>query len=204
DLDLGGAHANLTAMGPNHTAGDTVIWVDADRVLFSGDLAMRAQPAFASPHSSLKRWMASLDQLEALKPAIIVPSHGPTGDGIGFIAGYRTYLTEVRERTTAEKRAGHSVDEAVTTVTAAFGDRAPDKARLAGASRTVSGGATWGGRPAYHVSWTFVSPAFARPGMELPCARRVALHVGKRHADPAVSARPGVRSGFDPDHGRCV
>jgi len=137
DLDLGGVHARLTAMGPNHTSGDTIIWVDSDKVLFSGDLAMRAQPAFASPHSSLRQWMSSLDQLEALKPAIIVPSHGPTGDGIGFITGYRTYLTEVRERTTAEKHAGHSVDEAVATVTAAFGDRAPDKARLAGAIRAA-------------------------------------------------------------------
>lgn len=137
DLDLGGVHAKLTAMGANHTGGDTIIWVDTDRVLFSGDLAMRAQPAFASPHSSLKHWMGSLDQLEALKPAIIVPSHGPTGEGVGFITGYRTYLTEVRDRTAAEKKAGHSVDETVTAVTAAFGDRAPDKARLAGAIRAA-------------------------------------------------------------------
>jgi glyoxylase-like metal-dependent hydrolase (beta-lactamase superfamily II) len=139
DLDLGGVHAKLTAMGANHTTGDTIIWIDSDRVLFSGDIAMRAQPAFASPHSSLKRWMASLDQLEALKPAVIVPSHGPTGDGIGFVTGYRTYLNEVRERTAAEKHAGHSADEAVATVTTAFGDRAPDKARLAGAIRTAYG-----------------------------------------------------------------
>src|SRR5262249_15511438 len=130
DLDLGGVHARLTAMGPNHTAGDTIIWVDGDRVVSSGDLAMRAQPPCASPHSSLRQWMSSLDQLEALKPAIIVPSHGPTGDGIGFIAGYRTYLTEVRERAAAEKHAGHSADEAVTAVTAAFADRASHKARL--------------------------------------------------------------------------
>jgi glyoxylase-like metal-dependent hydrolase (beta-lactamase superfamily II) len=137
DLDLGGVHAKLTAMGANHTAGDSIIWIESDRVLFSGDIAMRAQPAFASPHSSLKHWMASLDRLEALKPAVIVPSHGPTGDGVGFITGYRSYLTEVRERTAAEKHAGHSADAAVTSVTAAFGDRAPDKARLAGAIRAA-------------------------------------------------------------------
>jgi glyoxylase-like metal-dependent hydrolase (beta-lactamase superfamily II) len=116
DLDLGGVHAKLTAMGPNYTVGDTIVWVESDRVLFAGDLAMRAQPAFASPRSSLRQWLASLDRLEALKPAIIVPSHGPTGDGIGFITGYRTYLTEVRDRAAAEKRAGRSVEQAVETV----------------------------------------------------------------------------------------
>ena len=137
DLDLGGVQVKLAAMGPNHTAGDTIIWVGSDRVLFSGDLAMRAQPAFASPHSSLRQWLESLDRLEALKPAIIVPSHGPIGDGNGFVTGYRTYLTEVRDRTVTEKRAGRSLDETVQTVTAAFGDRAPDKTRLAGAVRAA-------------------------------------------------------------------
>ena len=137
DLDLGGVHAKLMAMGPNHTVGDTAIWIESERVLFSGDIAMRAQPAFASPHSSRRQWLASLDRLELLKPAIVVPSHGPTGDGNVFISGYRTYLTEVRDRTAVEKRAGRSVEQAVEAVTAAFGDRAPDKARLAGAIRVA-------------------------------------------------------------------
>ena len=137
DLDLGGVRAQIIAMGPNHTAGDTIIWIESEHILFAGDLAMRAQPAFASPHSSLRQWLASLDRLEALKPAIIVPSHGPSGDGSGFISGYRAYLTEVRDRTAAEKRAGRSVEQAVEAVTAAFGDRAPDKARLAGAIKVA-------------------------------------------------------------------
>ena len=51
DLDLGGVHAQLTAMGANrHTkAGDTIIWIDADRVLFAGDLAIsgRSRPSRA-------------------------------------------------------------------------------------------------------------------------------------------------------------
>ena len=72
-----------------------------------------------------------------LNPAIVVPSHGPTDDGTGFITGYRAYLTEVRDRTAAEKRAGRSVEQAVETVTAALADRAPDKARLAGAIKAA-------------------------------------------------------------------
>jgi glyoxylase-like metal-dependent hydrolase (beta-lactamase superfamily II) len=139
DLDLGGVQVKLIAMGPNHTVGDTIIWLESERVLFVGDIAMRNQPAFASPRSSLQHWLASLDRLEALNPAIIVPSHGPTGDGTGFITRYRAYLTEVRDRTTAAKRAGRSIDEAVETVTGAFDDRAPDKARLGGAIKGAYG-----------------------------------------------------------------
>jgi glyoxylase-like metal-dependent hydrolase (beta-lactamase superfamily II) len=139
DLDLGGVRARLAAMGPNHTLGDTIIWIESDRVLFSGDIAMRPQPAFASPHSSLRQWLASLDRLEQLNPAIIVPSHGPTGDGTAFITRYRDYLTEVRDRTAAEKRAGRSADQAVEAVASAFGERAPDKGRLGGAIKGAYG-----------------------------------------------------------------
>jgi glyoxylase-like metal-dependent hydrolase (beta-lactamase superfamily II) len=136
DLDLGGIHARLIAMGANHTRGDIAIWVEADKVLFSGDIAMRPQPAFASPYSTIKQWLSSLDRLDALKPAIIVPSHGPTGDA-GLIAGYRAYLTEVRDRTAAEKKAGHTAEQAVETVSVAMTARFADKARLAGAVRAA-------------------------------------------------------------------
>ena len=137
DLDLGGVHAKLIAMGPNHTRGDLVISVEPDRVLFAGDLAMKAQPAFASPYSSVHQWLGSLDKLEALKPVLIVPSHGPTGEA-SFITGYRAYLTDIRDRTAAEKRAGKTEDQAVAAVSAALPNY-PDRARLTGAIKAAYG-----------------------------------------------------------------
>ena len=137
DLDLGGVKVRLSAMGANHTRGDIATWIEPDRILFSGDIAMGAQPAFGSPYSTVRQWLASLDKLEALKPVLIVPSHGPTGDETAFIAGYRAYLTEVRDRTAAEKRAGRNVDQAVETVTAAVVGRYPDRARVAGAIKAA-------------------------------------------------------------------
>jgi glyoxylase-like metal-dependent hydrolase (beta-lactamase superfamily II) len=137
EIDLGGVKAHLSAMGPNHTRGDIAIWVEPDSILFAGDIAMRAQPAFATPNSSLRQWLASLDRLEALKPVLIVPSHGPTAEETAFITGYRAYLTEVRDRTAAEKRAGRNVDQAVEAVSVALVGRFPDRARLAGAVRAA-------------------------------------------------------------------
>lgn len=137
ELDLGGVRVQLMAMGANHTRGDTAMWVESDRVLFSGDVAMRPQPVFASPYSNVRHWLSSLDRLEALKPAIIVPSHGPVGDGSMFASGYRTYLIEVRDRTATEKKAGRSADQAVEAVTAAMAERFSDKGRLAGAIKAA-------------------------------------------------------------------
>ena len=136
-IDLGGVKARLIAMGPNHTRGDTAIVVEGEGVLFSGDIAMKALPAFASPASSVKTWLASLDAFDALHPRIIVPSHGPMGDA-GFIKGYREYLTFVRTRTAALKREGKTVEQAVEAIAAEAKDRYPDPGgRLAGAVRAA-------------------------------------------------------------------
>lgn len=132
DLDLGGVTVRLTAMGGNHTRGDTIVWVEPDGVLFAGDLAMTIQPALISPESSLARWLVSLDRLDDLKPKLIVPSHGPTG-GVEMIAGYRSYLTTIRDRAGALKREGRTQAETVAAVTAEMKGRFPDERRLAGA-----------------------------------------------------------------------
>ncbi len=130
-LDLGGTSVRLMAVGPTHTPGDTVIWVPGDRVLFSGDVAMQGMPAFISPLSSVRQWLAALDQIDGLKPAIIVPSHGPVGDA-KFIATYRAYLTEIRDRTAAEKKLGWRLEQVIERVSGAIGTRYPGN-RLAGA-----------------------------------------------------------------------
>jgi glyoxylase-like metal-dependent hydrolase (beta-lactamase superfamily II) len=136
DFDLGGVRVRLMAMGPNHTRGDTAVLVEGDQVLFAGDVVMQGQPAFASPYSSLAHWLESLDRLEALKPRVIVPSHGPTGDA-AMIGAYRTYLTTIRDRTAALKRQGRSADEAVQAVTAELQPRYRDAGRLGGAIRAA-------------------------------------------------------------------
>lgn len=135
-MDLGGVTVRMIAMGPNHTRGDTAIFVEGENVLFSGDVAMRPQPAFASPYSNLAHWLASLEALRALGPRLIVPSHGPTG-GVELIEGYSAYLREVRERTVAAKAAGQNADAAIETVSTAMAARYPDRGRLAGAVRAA-------------------------------------------------------------------
>jgi glyoxylase-like metal-dependent hydrolase (beta-lactamase superfamily II) len=133
-LDLGGVKAKIYAMGTNHTHGDTVVLVDG--VLFSGDVAMKPQPSFANPSAKISHWLESFDRLDALKPARVVPSHGPFGD-VSIIAGYRTYLTRIRDRSAELKKAGKTQDEAIQTITEEMGAQYPDKNRLAGAVRVA-------------------------------------------------------------------
>ena len=136
DIDLGGVKVKLLAVGPSHTAGDTAVFIEGDKVLFAGDLAMKALPAFASSKSSAKQWLASLDQFDALKPAIVVPSHGPIGDS-KYIADYRTYITRIRDRAAALKHDGKTVEQATETITAELKADYPDTGRAAGAIRAA-------------------------------------------------------------------
>jgi glyoxylase-like metal-dependent hydrolase (beta-lactamase superfamily II) len=131
-LDLGGIEAKIHAMGTNHTAGDTVVLVDG--VLFSGDVAMKPQPSFANPTAKISHWLSSLDRLERFKAKRIVPSHGGFG-GNEIIDGYRAYLTRIRDRSAALKKAGKSQEDALKTVTDEMVAEFPDQNRLAGAIR---------------------------------------------------------------------
>lgn len=125
-LDLGGVHVRLTWLGPTHTRGDVAIFVEEDKVLFSGDLAMNgAFPAFASPYASGKTWLVSLDHLDALRPGMIVPSHGPMGDA-AMISEWRSYFTALQARVRELKGQGRSVEETDKLLTAEFTAKYPN------------------------------------------------------------------------------
>jgi glyoxylase-like metal-dependent hydrolase (beta-lactamase superfamily II) len=75
-LDVGGTPVHLLAVGPAHTAGDVLVHLPEDDVVFAGDVVFRGctplgwEGTFAS-------WIAALERILALAPAVIVPGHGP-------------------------------------------------------------------------------------------------------------------------------
>jgi glyoxylase-like metal-dependent hydrolase (beta-lactamase superfamily II) len=96
-LDLGGVTVKLLALGPTHTRGDTMVFVEPDRVLFAGDVVMnKAFPAFNNT-SSTEAWLKALDEAQKLQPATIVPSHGNRGNAT-LIAEQRDYLQTLQAR----------------------------------------------------------------------------------------------------------
>jgi glyoxylase-like metal-dependent hydrolase (beta-lactamase superfamily II) len=139
-LDLGGVTVRLLALGPTHTRGDTIIWVEGDRVLFAGDVVMNhAFVAFASPYSSVKAWLVDFDQLSALGARVLVPSHGMVGDA-GLIGAQRTMMKAIQSRAIELKRAGKSADETAHAVEAEFQAAHPDwtaPARVAAIAKTA-------------------------------------------------------------------
>ena len=96
-LDLGGVRVRLLVVGPTHTKGDTVVFVEGDNVLFAGDVVMNRSFVAANQNSSTKAWLAAFDRIAAMKPATIVPAHGDIGPG--------TILARCRRLSKAFRRA---------------------------------------------------------------------------------------------------
>jgi glyoxylase-like metal-dependent hydrolase (beta-lactamase superfamily II) len=92
-FDLGSTVAELLYVGPAHTAGDMVVHLPADGVLYTGDVLFnRCTPI--GWEGTFDNWIGALRRLESLSPAIVVPGHGPLTDVEG-LRGLREYLEYV-------------------------------------------------------------------------------------------------------------
>jgi glyoxylase-like metal-dependent hydrolase (beta-lactamase superfamily II) len=130
-IDLGGVHVRVKGVGPNHTRGDTVMLVEEDRVLFTGDVVMSYFPSASAQAGSIDKWIANMNEFESLAPSVVVPAHGRLGDA-QLIRRYRDYLTAVRGETRAAKRQGQSVEQAQQALAPALAQRFADLAPPSG------------------------------------------------------------------------
>jgi cyclase len=90
EVRVGDREVQLLEVGPAHTRGDTMAWLPADGVLYTGDILFNgAHPiAWAGPVSN---WLSACERIEALAPAAIVPGHGPLAT-IADVRELRAYL----------------------------------------------------------------------------------------------------------------
>ena len=130
-LDLGGVHVRLAGVGPAHTRGDTVMYVEEDKVLLTGDVVMPVFPAASAQSASIEHWLASVAEFQEFAPRVVVPAHGRLIDA-KTLARTREYLTAVQTQTRAAKRQGQSVEAAQAAIAPAlaqqFSDLAPQGA----------------------------------------------------------------------------
>jgi glyoxylase-like metal-dependent hydrolase (beta-lactamase superfamily II) len=75
-LKMGKLEVRVIHAGAGHTAGDTIVWVPSQRVLFSGDL-IEYEAGIYTGDAHLEEWPATLERLRALKPRALVPGRGP-------------------------------------------------------------------------------------------------------------------------------
>ena len=100
ELQVGDRAVELVEVGPAHTRGDVLVYVDGGRSVFTGDiLFIDGTPIlWAGP---VANWVAACDAIIERAPEVIVPGHGPITDvqGVRRLRDYLSYIdTEARQR----------------------------------------------------------------------------------------------------------
>ncbi len=99
-FQAGNKRIELNNVGPAHTAGDTLVYVPADKLLFTGDiLFIDGTPVMWE--GPVSNWIGACDRILAMEVEVIVPGHGPITDkrGVRAVKAYLEYITaEARVR----------------------------------------------------------------------------------------------------------
>jgi len=73
-LREGGREIHLLFLGRGHTGGDVVVWLPAERIVFTGDLLQPGAPYLGDAYPD--EWVRTLDAVAALPFAWVLPGHG--------------------------------------------------------------------------------------------------------------------------------
>lgn len=105
---------DLIEVGPAHTAGDILVHLPDDDVIFTGDiLFINGTPlVWDGPVSN---WIAACDRILTLGCSAIVPGHGPLTDAAG-VRAVRDYLSFVVEEATKRFEGGMSAFDAARDI----------------------------------------------------------------------------------------
>ena len=88
----------INVIGSAHSDGDMTLYVENDRVLFTGDLIFEGRVPFLGSNNT-KHWLETLQKIEAQKLHALVPGHGPAAkEPMKAISLTRSYLAFLREK----------------------------------------------------------------------------------------------------------
>jgi cyclase len=75
-LRRGSRLIDIRSLGPGHSQADLIVHLPAEKIVIAGDLVIAPVP-LTGLKSSITGWASALDRIRTLRPAVIVPGHGP-------------------------------------------------------------------------------------------------------------------------------
>lgn len=121
---IGTKTIELIEVGPAHTAGDTIVHLPEEGIVFTGDiLFVEGHPLmWAGP---VNNWLKACDLIINLNPKIVVPGHGPITsiNGVLAIKEYFEFVSsEARKHFDAGKEILEAAQEMLKSKYSNWGD----------------------------------------------------------------------------------
>lgn len=97
-FNMGEIQFTISMLGSAHSEGDLTLFVEPDRVLFSGDVIFDGRVPWLGD-ADTKNWLETLNAIKSSQPAAIIPGHGGlSSDPAALIKLTHDYLVFVREK----------------------------------------------------------------------------------------------------------
>lgn len=110
----GGREIQLHFLGRAHTGGDVVVYLPAERLVFTGDMMLGGPPWPGD--GWVNEWPATLERLKQLDFDLILPGHGPYFRDRELIDHVQTFHRELWEVVSALHAEGVSAEDAVERI----------------------------------------------------------------------------------------
>ena len=95
---MGELELTISVLGSAHSEGDLTLFVQPDRVLFSGDVIFDGRIPWLGDANTVN-WLETLNTIRSSQPAAIIPGHGGlSSDPEALIKLTHNYLEFVREK----------------------------------------------------------------------------------------------------------
>jgi len=115
-LRLGGKAIVIFHPADAHSAGDLLIWLPVERVLFAGDVLLSDGVTMVVDGSSAAL-LRTLDAIDSLDARVIVPGHGAIpADPTSLVARTRSYMSDLRSAMLAAVKGGTSMQHAIASL----------------------------------------------------------------------------------------
>lgn len=96
-FSLGGVDFTVNVVGAAHSDGDLTVYVEPDRVLFSGDIIFEGRVPWLGD-ANTRFWLETLQHMEERRLVALIPGHGAAADQPNrAVRLTRRYLARLRE-----------------------------------------------------------------------------------------------------------
>ena len=111
---MGDREIRLLHLGRGHTGGDVVVFLPAERIVFTGDLMLPFLSYMGD--GFVDEWPATLEALKQLDFDVLLPGHGAPLRDKAFICHIQGYLEDLWKRASEAKANGLSAEKAAEQI----------------------------------------------------------------------------------------